>query len=570
MVSIEIATLLVLMLSSVEGTEVINAVEVNTPSGWVRGYEENYENKQLYRFVKIPFAQPPIGKLRFQKPQPIGEWEGVQGISDVNSPSCPQFDFPIPGFDNLEKDENCLFLNIYVPGKISKERNLSVMVWIHGGGFVFGGASQYKPQKLVVGGDVIVVTINYRLALLGFFTLDDPLLSGNFGLLDQIEALRWVQKNIEAFGGNPNSVTIFGESAGGMSVSLQTLIPSNKGLFQRAISQSGVTSIHIISKKEMEKKTAALLLEKTNCNDKGDVSETLKCLQEIPVENITYAFSMMDFRAALNTSYESGGFIPNVDGELIKENIGYPKSFDDDIYSFFRSIDFMSGTLDGEGSMVYMGITPQMQEHYEFNITEKVPRAVLCEMYAPVFVETAFGNAPELTQEICDFYTDKESIDAQSNKVCEFTGDSVFIVPSNKMLSIHAKNNQEAKTFQYLITKKSPVPFGGDPPAWFKGVGHGDDVYLVFNLKELLPNGSELDDENSLSVDVIKYWTNFAKFGNPNGDKVPQWPSYDDNNKRYVILDTPITTGENLKSEATALINKIIEKGRQQLIHDEL
>jgi carboxylesterase type B len=222
---------------------------------------------------------------------------------------------------------------------------------------------------------------------------------------------------------------------------------------------------------------------------------------------------MMDLQNPLNTSFEGGGFMPNVDGELIKENIRYPRSFDDDIYNFFRSVDFMSGALDGEGNMAYFGLSPQIQEHYQFNITEKFPREVLCEMSAPVFVEMNVGNVPELAREICDFYTDNESIDGQSNKVCEFHGDYFFIVPSNTLLSIHADNNKEAKTFQYLITKKSPVPFGGDPPTWFKGAGHGDDVYLIFNVNEAFPSGDQLDDENSLSDNTVQYWSNFAKFG---------------------------------------------------------
>jgi carboxylesterase type B len=134
-------------------------------------------------------------------------------------------------------------------------------------------------------------------------------------------------------------------------------------------------------------------------------------------------------------------------------------------------------------------------------------------MNAPVFVETTVGNVPELTQEICDFYTDKESVDGQSNKVCEFNGDYFFVVPSNTLLSIHAKNNQDGKTFQYLITKRSPVPFGGDPPTWFKGAGHGDDVHLMFNVEGTFPNGEQLSDDNSLSDDVVQYWSNFAKFG---------------------------------------------------------
>ncbi|XP_061179963.1 bile salt-activated lipase-like [Saccostrea echinata] len=555
-------------------TQIRNVVEVKTQSGWVRGYEENYDNGQVYRFIKIPFAQPPLGKLRFQKPQPLGEWEDVQGISDELGPSCTQWKFPMPGMDDLQQDENCLYLNIYVPGKVSKDRNLSVMVWIHGGGFLFGGGNQYHPQKLVLGGDVIVVTTNYRLGFLGFLTLNDPLLAGNFGLWDQIEALRWVQNNIVAFGGNPNSVTIFGESAGGMSVSLLTLIPSNKGLFQRAISQSGVATYPgIISKKELEKERSDQLLEKVNCKDKGDISETLKCLQEIPVENITNAFTMAELTPPLNTSVNTASMSPCVDGELIKKNVAYPWSVDDEIYSFFRSIDFMSGTLDGEGNLVYMLLNAEIQEYYEFNVTEKIPLRVLCEISAPVYIEQTVGNVPELAKEICDFYTSTEDVDAQSNKVCEFGGDYLFIVPSNTILSIHAKNNENAKSFQYLITKESPMPFGGDPPAWFKGAGHGDDIHLMFDLPTIhFPEEKRknLTGVNKLSEDVVKYWTNFAKFGDPNGDSVPRWPSYDVNNKRYVILDTPITTGENLKPEATALLTKIIEKGQQRLVHDEL
>ncbi|XP_062586567.1 carboxylesterase 1C-like [Saccostrea cucullata] len=569
-----IITVMLVTISIALETEIKNAVEVKTPSGWVRGYEENLEDGQVYRFIKIPFAQPPLGKLRFQKPQPIGEWEGVEGVSEKTGMSCPQWNFPMPGFDDMQLDEDCLHLNIYVPGKVSKDRNLSVMVWIHGGGFMFGGANQYKPQKLVLGGDVIVVTTNYRMGFLGFLTLHDPLMAGNYGIWDQIEALRWVQNNIAAFGGNPNSVTIFGESAGGMAVSLLTLIPSNKSLFQRAISQSGVTNFFTISKKEQEVRNADLLLERVNCKDEKDVSDILRCLQDLPVDNITNAVTMMDLMTPMNTSFITGGFTPSIDGELIKEHLAYPKSSEASIYSFFRSVDFMSGTLNGEGNLVYMGISPQIQEQFDFNVTEKIPLSYLCEITAPTFVELAVGNVPDLTKEICDFYATTESVDAQSNKVCEFTGDYAFIVPSNIMLSIHSKNNKVAKSFQYLITKTSPMPFGGDPPTWFKGAGHGDELYLMFDfeisaLSEEKFKKINMDEVKKLSDYVVKYWTNFAKFGNPNGENVPEWPAYDVNTKRYVIIDSPITTSENLKSEATALLTKIIELGGKR-IHDEL
>ena len=506
---------LISMAWLVIGNDIRNAVEVKTPSGWVRGYEEKVDKDVMYKFLKIPFAKPPVGKLRFQKPQPIENWENVVGTTEV-SPGCPQWYFPLPGFDTIQPEEDCLYLNVYVPRKISKDRNLSVMVWIHGGGFMYGAASQYDPGMLVSQGDVIVVTISYRLGLFGFLTMNDPVAPGNYGLWDMIVALRWVQNNIAAFGGNSNSVTIFGESAGGMAVSLLTLIPLAEGLFHRAISQSGVVSNFAISKREAEKKTLDLLLERTNCKGNGNVAEIVQCLQEIPVFNLTYAVTVADLQNPLNMSFEPGCFVPNVDGELIKENLVYHKSPNDEAYRFFRTVDFMSGTLDGEGNMAYISMTPEIQEKFDFNVTEKLPLSVLCEMVAPGFVQQTAGNVPELSQEVCDHYSTTEGSDAQSNKVCEFFADFAFVVPSNIILSIHAKDNTKASTFQYLITKKSPLPFAGEPPSWFKGAGHGDDLYLFFDFDINLTQEQEekiKEGRSALSEAVIQYWTNFAKFG---------------------------------------------------------
>ncbi|XP_061177009.1 acetylcholinesterase-like [Saccostrea echinata] len=557
------------------GSDVINVVEVMTPSGWVRGYEELHNEGQVYRFVKIPYAQPPLGDLRFRKPKPIGYWEGVEGIRGVNAPQCSQMPSPTPGFDVLETDEDCLYLNIYVPGKISEYRNLSVMVWIHGGGFVFGGASQYKPQKLVLGGDVIVVTINYRLGILGFLNLHDPLAPGNYGLWDQIEALRWVQNNIAAFGGNQKSVTIFGQSAGAMSVSLQTLIPSNKGLFQRAISQSGVASFFSISRTREEKQTNDMVLKKTNCKCKVNIEETLKCLREVPAEKLTATIDMTEFQKPLNLTFVLGSLVPSVDDDLFKENLAYPKSWDDEVYRFFRSIDFISGTLNGEGNMLYMMFSTEIQKKFGFNPLERVPLNVLCEITAPLFVDIVAGNIPELTQEICEFYTSFKGDDEQSMKVADFHGDSWFIVPSNNMLEIHAKNNNKSKTFQYLITKPSPFPFFQEPPSWFKGAAHGDELHLMFNVThDHVPEETlkkhDLVAVEKLSKDVIKYWTNFAKYGDPNAEGLPNWPSFDTLTKKYAILDTPITEGESLKANATHLLKKVYLKGQPNDTQDEL
>nr|XP_022307375.1 carboxylesterase 5A-like isoform X3 [Crassostrea virginica] len=557
------------VVSIVKGVNVTNAIEVETPSGWVKGYNITTEEGQMTRFVQIPYAQPPVGNLRFKKPLPVRKWEGFQGISDEQATWCSQWYYPAPGTKTPRIDEDCLFLNIYVPGRISTDRNLSVMVWIHGGGFVSGAGSLYNPIKLVSKGDVIVVTINYRLGLLGFFTMNDPLASGNNGLWDMIEALRWIQNNIGAFGGNPKSVTIFGQSAGGGAVSFLALIPQNEGLFQRAICQSGMVYSLAVSNRKSEKRTMDFLLERTRCKGKQDVAKTLECLQELPVENITNAVTFMDMLVPLNLTIEAGGFLPSIDGELIKENIGYTKSFDDELYRFFRSIDFMSGTTDGEGVIMLQSITQEVQNYYNFSISEKVPSSLLCEMAAPGYVASVAGNVPELSQEICDFYNITGDTDAKSNKICEFYGDYAFLVPSNILLSIHANGNSKSETFQFLVTRRSPIALIQTPPSWFKGAIHGDELPLLFNVSSIRPiSEDELESmkrEEKLSDTLIQYWTNFAKFGNPNGDNITEWPSYDVNNKRYIIIDNPIHTSENLKPKATDLLMRITEIGRQRI-----
>lgn len=198
-------------------------------------------------FFGVPFAKPPVGPLRFKDPEPPEPWSSVRDAS-CHPPMCLQKITSIQHVRHYLKgnfhfppiSEDCLYLNVFTPSDRDNNSHLPVMVFIHGGGLVTGGASLFEGSALSVYEDVVVVTVQYRLGILGFFSKGDEKVPGNFGVLDQVAALRWVQENIRNFDGDPGSVTIFGQSAGALTVSVLVMSPMSKGLFHRAIAESGV------------------------------------------------------------------------------------------------------------------------------------------------------------------------------------------------------------------------------------------------------------------------------------------------------------------------------------------
>ncbi|NWI64732.1 SASB hydrolase, partial [Todus mexicanus] len=224
--------------------------EVETNYGRVRGYQFRVDaaERNVNVFLGLPFAKPPVGALRFSEPQPPEPWTGVRDATSY-PPMClqdkEQGQFFSDAITNrkekvpLQVSEDCLYLNVYTPVSREKEEKLPVFVWIHGGGLFFGAASTYDGSALAAFDNVVVVAIQYRLGIVGYLSTGDKHAPGNWGYLDQVAALQWIQKNIIHFGGNPSSVTIAGESAGGISVSALILSPLAKGLFHKAISESG-------------------------------------------------------------------------------------------------------------------------------------------------------------------------------------------------------------------------------------------------------------------------------------------------------------------------------------------
>jgi para-nitrobenzyl esterase len=270
---------------------------VATAGGAVRGTTASAGDE----FLGIPYAAPPVGALRWQPPRPAAPWHGIRAVTSYAS-HCPQ---PPGSFGRASTSEDCLYLNVFTPAG-ARGRHLPVMVWVHGGSLRTGESDDYNPAGLVRDG-VVVVTINYRLGALGF--LADAALasrpggpSGDYGLMDQQAALRWVQRNIRGFGGDPGDVTLFGESAGGLSTLAQVASPGAHGLFQRAIAQSGTYEL------TQQPLAAAEAAGKAFAAKAGCASNTAACLRGLPVSTIL-------------ANQDPVGYTPNVDGAVLTQSI---------------------------------------------------------------------------------------------------------------------------------------------------------------------------------------------------------------------------------------------------------
>ncbi|KAK3106894.1 hypothetical protein FSP39_002185 [Pinctada imbricata] len=494
-----------------------DSVLVKTPLGPIKGLEltDSESGKTVYEFRGIRYAKAPRGDLRFRKPEPVEPWTEEYDATEFGH-SCPQIKSPLLDDGSDNQSEDCLFLNVYVPHSLTKGDHLSVMVWIHGGGLMIGNGNFYDGTRLAVDGNVIVVTINYRLGLLGFLRFPNLDGRGNYGLWDQIAALQWVQDNIADFKGNPESVTIFGESAGGWSVSYLTLIPSNKGLFYRAIAQSGVASRFLLPGAKGVSKVIRRVSEVTSCPS-DHMDNFVDCLRTTDVDLLLNASDLIQYFPK-DKFFVEFLFGPSIDGVLFPD---HPIKLLEDSTSpqsqFFSSLDFITGTTSQEGSLLYMSITPKLQELYNFNTSSSIPGKFLCEALIKPFVDYYQNGDQDVQTAMCNFYTSDGSEDDQSNRATDFYGDMIFNPWAADMLDYHTRL-REGKTYQYQISKLSPCPLGYPmipPPVWFQGVGHLDELMGLFHSKnrKSLFNATLSENYKQFSRTMVAYWTSFAKTG---------------------------------------------------------
>jgi para-nitrobenzyl esterase len=410
------------------------------------------------------------------------------------APHCPQAATP---FGQASMSEDCLFLNVFTPRTGGRH---PVMVWIHGGALVTGASNDYNPAKLV-GDGVTVVTINYRLGALGF--LAHPALadangqSGDYGLMDQQAALRWVQRNIARFGGDPRNVTIFGESAGGLSTLAQVASPAARGLFARAIAESGSYNLTQASLASAETAGQAFAT-KAGCSD-----QTAACLRSLPVSTIL-------------ADENAGGYTPNINSEVLPQTLRTAFATGD-----FNRVPIINGTNHDEWRL-FVALSelegnPVTAANYQgmISATLGVPAAVA----AAIAAEYPLSAYPSPAVALGAVGTD-----------------AIFACPA---LTIDQTVSNFVPTFAYEFNDEN-APENFLPPVSFPyGAAHASEIQYLMDLPTAAFPGTLSAQQQQLATTMKNYWTNFAKRGFPSSFGTPFWPHWNNGTQQMQSLVPP-------------------------------
>ena len=465
---------------------------VNTDNGPVSGIMTS----KVLKFLGIPYAAAPVGSLRWQPPQPHARWHAPIDATRFGH-HCPQLADPVGG-NQASVTEDCLFLNVYTPSHIDhgKGKRLPVMVFIHGGGLYQGESDDYDPTALVEDGDVIVVTVNYRLGILGFLT--HPALtaesphhsSGNYGLMDQQFALQWVQRNSANFDGDPDNVTIFGESAGGLSVHSNLASPTAAGLFHKAIAESGAYSLTQPPLATAEAGGTAF------ASVAGCSSQTTACLRALPVTTIL----------AVQGIVFPGGFVPTIDGTVLTQSVGAAFASGQ-----FNRVPVVEGSNHDEWRL-FVGET-EILTGTPLTAAGYIP-AIAATLGIPIPVATFLASFYPLVA-----YPPPST--APSIALSALGTDAIFACNTRLVSKLLA---QYVPTYQYEFNDpNAPLPHA--PVSFPSGSYHSSELQYLFDLSTLGFPGLNANQEK-LSDAMVSYWTQFARTGNPNSHKAPAWPRY--------------------------------------------
>ncbi|XP_035695733.1 fatty acyl-CoA hydrolase precursor, medium chain-like [Branchiostoma floridae] len=479
-----------------------------TTSGLIRGFMNTHNGVDVETYLGVPYATPPTGPLRLRNPVPHPEWDGIRNAT-ANGPDCPDARHSV-------WDEDCLYANVYVPRK-TPDDILPVLVYIHGGGFQHK-ATTADPTAFAATGNVIVVAINYRTNVFGFFSTGDYVAPGNFGLMDQRAAIVWTKENIAAFGGNPHAITIYGRSAGGESVGFQQLSPMNNGLYLRAISGSAVAiTPGILTKRPQE--TSTYLVELLNCTADNKLDE-VECLRHISAQDLlTYALQTPPASDSIYT------WLPVVDGTFLTDT---PEKL---LRSgALENRDYLMGNVNSEGSVAGAATYRAVTSVEAFVSTA---RAKLFTTFS-----NNFENVVQATKyRYCYDIANNVSPNLPARYV-DFYGEWRFVASTVLTADIYAELGHN--TYFFYFTRRPSYSTRDD----FIGCAHGEEKFFLFGLTRVVT-----DDEMELSTNMMTYFANFVRSGDPNHpDPVPvEWPRYNTSDRPYLELDVNMTS-QNVKT----------------------
>ncbi|KAF2892558.1 hypothetical protein ILUMI_13618 [Ignelater luminosus] len=496
---------------------------VNTPLGLIRGhYKQSYEGHIFSAFEGIPYAKPPLGPLRFEEPQNIEPWLGVWNATTIYD--CIQLstlNFQVIG------DEDCLYLNIYIPRENPQPNdNLDVVVFIHGGAFMFGNPLLGGPEFLM-DRDIVYVNLNYRVGLIGFLSTEDDIIPGNNGMKDQVLALKWIQNNIKSFGGNPQSVTITGLSAGGSAVHFHYFSPLSEGLFHRGISQSG-TALVPWALQEAPLEKAKKLAELVGCSD-SSTKEIKKCLQNRSARHLVektaaffawYEYPLAPFAPVIENKSKTA-FLTEHPYQLLKKRL-------------VKDLPWITSVTTEEGIFPVITFKDKLDD-----IDKQWNKAM------PFLLDYNYTvsniRKDEVSQKIRKYYLGEEKLsDSNIHKLIKLFGDRYFVVDFEKAARLQAKVTK-SPVYSYMYGYEGE----GSISDLFKlnkryGVAHGEDGYLLYNVK--LFGVATTKKKLSISDELIKEClvdmvTSFAKNGKPTIKNVRWEPVANSDQFAFLLFD---------------------------------
>lgn len=490
---------------------------IQTPSGPIQGINTQVLSIPVKAYLAVPFAKPPIGDLRFRKPVPVDAWTEILDATHF-PPACIQYTtYPFPWYDSVsDKSEDCLYLNIWAPINAIEGSKKAVIFWIYGGGPF--GSNRRDGRALAGVGDVIFVSPNFRLGLFGFLTSGTDDQPGNDGIWDLLEALKWVHGNIESFGGDPNRITLQGESSGAFIVSMFCTSPLTKGLFSKAILESGSIIAFQTNPAEQNVKDGQRLAKAVGCasdenNIQNDTQMVVNCLRgkdALYLAEVQYSFDPSS-DVYFNPQYGDELF-PNPPNENIRDGR-------------FHQIPLLIGDNQYEGVNLVTGL-PDVFGFFG----EKNP--LLNKTFGKYLIKNSFFGSSCCTDDIANFYLDDISDNdclSIRHQVYKGNGEITLTCPTTYFAERYANRNNDV--YVYLFNHQPST----SPWASWMRTTHFDEVQFVFG-EPLQDSSLYTELEFDLSMKMIKYWTNFAKYGSPGSG----WPKFSSSNQNLLILDTDL------------------------------